>query len=120
MQTRNKRGGHVRIRRNGKWVYLHRYVYEMVHGPQPSSVKIRHKCDTPDCFRFDHLEAGTQADNMRDMIERGRNRNGKERNHCSQGHEYTEENTYMRKDRPGHRECRICRREAVARYKAGQ
>ena len=33
--------------------------------------------------------------------------------HCVQGHEYTEDNTYI--DTRGARQCRICRREAVRR-----
>ncbi len=34
--------------------------------------------------------------------------------HCPQGHEYTPENTYNRKDRPG-RMCRTCMRNPAQR-----
>jgi hypothetical protein len=100
-------------------VYLHRWIWEQINGPLDPGQVVRHRCDTPDCFRYDHLEVGTQADNLRDMHERGRARNGRERDHCVNGHEYTEENTYMRADRPGHRECRTCRRDAQRRYEGG-
>ena len=118
--TRNCKDGHCRIRRGGKWIYLHRWVWEQINGPVPEGLVVRHRCDTPDCFRYDHLEVGTKADNTHDMIERGRARNGKERDHCAHGHPYDEKNTYHRKDRPGHRECRACRREATRRYEGGQ
>jgi hypothetical protein len=33
---------------------------------------VRHKCDNRACLRIDHLEIGTQADNIADMDNRGR------------------------------------------------
>jgi hypothetical protein len=33
---------------------------------------IRHRCDVVNCVNPDHLEPGTQLDNMNDMAERGR------------------------------------------------
>lgn len=50
----------------------HRLVYELVHGPIPPGLVIRHKCDTPECVEASHLEIGTQLDNVRDMFDRGR------------------------------------------------
>jgi hypothetical protein len=53
----------------------HRWVWEMVHGPIPAhladKIVIRHLCDNPPCFRLDHLEPGTVADNVRDAQLRG-------------------------------------------------
>jgi hypothetical protein len=39
---------------------------------------VRHRCDQPLCFRFDHLLVGTVADNARDMMDRGRGRGQRE------------------------------------------
>ena len=33
---------------------------------------VRHKCDTPSCINPEHLLAGSQRDNVMDMIDRGR------------------------------------------------
>ena len=33
---------------------------------------VRHKCDFPQCVRYDHLLEGTQQDNINDKIDRGR------------------------------------------------
>lgn len=35
-------------------------------------VIIRHKCDNPGCCNPEHLESGTQKDNVADMFSRGR------------------------------------------------
>ena len=42
---------------------------------QPGNV-VRHTCDVPHCFNPDHLIEGTQAENLRDAVERGRRNAG--------------------------------------------
>ena len=54
---------------------LHRLVWEMHNAePIPDGMVIRHKCDNRECCNPFHLELGTQAQNIQDMIERGRSR----------------------------------------------
>lgn len=64
--------GYTRIRYNGKHERLFRVIYMQKHGDIPKGMVIRHKCDHPYCCNIEHLEIGTRLDNVRDMIERGR------------------------------------------------
>ncbi len=49
----------------------HRIAYALEHGNQPVGI-LRHSCDTPACVRPSHLQLGTQRDNIRDSMKRGR------------------------------------------------
>lgn len=50
-------------------------------GDVPRGMVVRHKCDQALCVNPDHLEIGTQRDNVQDMLDRGRHRPGRgERN----------------------------------------
>jgi hypothetical protein len=42
------------------------------NGPLPVGADILHTCDNPPCGNPEHLFPGTQADNIRDMIAKGR------------------------------------------------
>ena len=66
--------GYGQRRVNGKTQYVHRLAFEEHYGYLPEVV--RHKCDNPSCYNPDHLEPGTQADNVRDMMDRGREARG--------------------------------------------
>jgi hypothetical protein len=74
---------------------------------------VDHLCRNTRCVNPAHLEAVTNEVNIK--------RAAQSRTHCSQGHKFTAESTYFRKDRPGHKHCRTCdiarkraRREAAA------
>lgn len=71
---RPSRGGYPRFWFNGKKQHASRHVYEMTKGPIPDGLVVRHTCDVRLCINPDHLLLGTPADNIRDMVERGRQR----------------------------------------------
>lgn len=50
----------------------HRYAYQLRYGPIPRGQRVLHKCDQPDCVNWNHLYAGTQKQNIKDAIDRGR------------------------------------------------
>lgn len=55
-----------------RWL-AHRLML-LIHGVEleDSEVVVRHACDNPPCVNPNHLLTGTQADNVRDAIERDR------------------------------------------------
>lgn len=65
--------GYHYIKRNGKRYAIHRYIYENHYGEIPDGLVIRHKCDNTSCINPEHLEVGSQAENVKDMMDRGRN-----------------------------------------------
>jgi len=70
------------------------------------------------CCNPDHLWLGTPKDNIEDRDEKRRNFFAN-KTHCKRGHEFTPENTRMRKayrDRAPARVCRECER---ARHRRG-
>jgi hypothetical protein len=57
---------------NGKSMLAHRASYELFVGPIPEGMLVLHTCDLPLCVKPQHLWLGTQAENMRDAIRKGR------------------------------------------------
>jgi len=53
-------------------VRAHRYSWELHNGSLDSELKILHLCDNPPCVNPAHLRPGTQAENVRDMDDKGR------------------------------------------------
>jgi hypothetical protein len=64
--------GYGRIGKDGKNVYVHREVFRK-HNPEIEMTGvIMHTCDTPNCVNPEHLKHGTVADNIADMVAKGR------------------------------------------------
>lgn len=65
-------GGHIQIWFNKRLEPIHKLFYRYVYGDIPKGLVVRHKCDNSHCINLNHLELGTQADNIKDMDIRGR------------------------------------------------
>lgn len=50
----------------------HRIAWEISNGKSAGKLKVLHSCDNPSCCNPKHLFLGTQADNVADMMQKGR------------------------------------------------
>ncbi len=69
-------GGYGLFRLDGRNQRATRVAWLILHGPIPEGIKVLHTCDNPPCVRPDHLFLGTDADNARDKMLKGRARWG--------------------------------------------
>lgn len=101
--------GYGRVKVDGRTSRVHRAFFEVWYSVSlKESEVLLHSCDNPACFNPYHLSVGTQADNVKDMDEKGRRVSFNATvTHCPYGHEYTEANTITYKD--GKRRCKTCR-----------
>ena len=97
--------GYAEISFRSHQTRVHRLVYRIVKGEIPEGKHVCHTCDNTICFNPDHLEPGTQQENIRQSVDRGRHHETV-KTHCPAGHAYAE---HARFERGGSkRACRMC------------
>lgn len=64
-------------RANATTIGAHRISYQIHYGDIPDDYVVMHKCDNPSCVNPNHLAAGTNWDNVHDMVKKNRHPKGK-------------------------------------------
>lgn len=123
----NKNGyGIVHVKENGRNVKrrAHRIVYESHIGPIQVGLVLDHLCRIRHCVNPSHLEPVTQKTNViRGTAAESLGTRQRNKTHCPQGHEYTPENTIIKKRsniKKIGRQCRECNRVSFRKWKSQQ
>lgn len=119
----SRTGGYGRFVLNGRrgavnaTTLAHRVCFIALIGPIPDGYDLHHLCGNRCCVNPTHCmpieaKAHRNGHNFQGRKTSSRNRRAKVR--CAQGHAYDDANTYI--DPLGKRHCRVCKREALARF----
>ncbi len=97
--------GYSRVTVLGRRHQAHRLCWELANGDVPAGLDLDHLCRNRACCEVSHLEPVTRQVNLL----RGETITARHaaKTHCPKGHEYTAENTQMKR---GTRQCRECDR----------
>ena len=118
-----RNNGYGLIALGGRKRNAHRVIYEAAFGVLPDELQVGHVCHDTDpscsggpscqhraCINLLHLQAQTPAANSRATV-------SARKTECAKGHPFNEANTRIRLARGGHRQCRICDREALRNWR---
>ena len=70
--ARLARGGYGQIRWGPKNYRVPRLAYELWVGPIEDGLHVLHRCDNPSCLNPEHLVTGTNQENAKDRVSKGR------------------------------------------------
>jgi hypothetical protein len=114
--TASMKKGYGQLNVDGRSVQAHRWAFKRYIDPTIRDDEyVRHTCDNPPCQNPQHWLKGTNSDNIKDAVARGRHPEAN-KTHCKHGHPFDETNTYRRPDRPRSRTCRTCNNESSLKY----
>ena len=73
-EVNNQGYGRFNLWHDGRRTRLlaHRLAVVLAGTLLPERMKVLHRCDNPPCVNPAHLQIGTQGDNMRDALSKGR------------------------------------------------
>lgn len=108
--------GQAWSRRLQRSTQAHRLVYESLVGPIPKGMQLDHLCRVRGCVNPAHLRVVTARENVLAPGARCLAKRNALKERCSQGHPYSEENTYTTPR--GRRQCRICKRAEKRRRRS--
>jgi len=104
--------GLVRISHGGE-KKAHILMWEMWKGAVRERHELHHKCENRQCCNPEHLVMVTRREHM--TLHPGWDGWHAVKERCGRGHEFTPENTYVRKN--GARMCRECMKLRVANWR---
>lgn len=81
-QKRTDKNGYGVITVNDTTLRAHRVSYEEFVGEIADGLHVLHKCDNPTCINPEHLFLGTNAENMKDKVNKGRHAFGEKAGHA--------------------------------------
>ena len=106
------KNGYGRISINNKRQLAHRLSFKIHNGFLPYNMHVCHSCDNRKCINPKHLWLGTDKDNIRDMLKKGRHKNqNTSKLFCKNGHELKGNNLKITKRKSLHRTCIICEKD---------